>query len=68
MDNCRYLRHEAGKAPIKHIYGEANGVADQLPKKGCKLDVFGSLMLYPNPPAFVISVLKGMEQALCGLG
>ncbi|XP_059315394.1 uncharacterized protein LOC132066004 [Lycium ferocissimum] len=60
IDDCRYLFHtEARRASIKHIFREANEVADQLTKKGCKLDIFGSLMMYPTPPAFVIcTILK----------
>lgn len=39
---------------IKHIFREANEVADQLTSKGCELEVFGYLMRYPSPPVFVI--------------
>ncbi|OIT25712.1 hypothetical protein A4A49_35217 [Nicotiana attenuata] len=42
--------------PLKHAFGEANGVADTLAKNGCCLDSFANLMLYYYPPIFAISV------------
>lgn len=54
--DCRYLLGKANDPPVKHIFREANGVADLLAKNGCSLDSFCFLHTYVSPPAFVLHV------------
>nr|XP_009765799.1 PREDICTED: uncharacterized protein LOC104217298 [Nicotiana sylvestris] len=63
LDDCRYLLGKANDPPVKHIFREANGVADLLAKNGRSLDSFCFLHIYVSPPAFVLHVLE--RDSLC---
>lgn len=41
VDDCRELLQEMEDSPLKHIFREANEVADKLAKKGSSFDFFG---------------------------
>ncbi|OIS99640.1 hypothetical protein A4A49_62642, partial [Nicotiana attenuata] len=56
IDDRRYLLRKANDPPLKHVFREANGVADLLAKTGCNLDTFCILQNYVFPPAFVSHV------------
>ncbi|OIT35126.1 hypothetical protein A4A49_60188, partial [Nicotiana attenuata] len=58
IDDCRYLLRKVNDPQLKHVFREANGVADLLAKNGCSLDTFCILQTYAVPPAFVVHVLK----------
>ncbi|OIS96393.1 putative ribonuclease h protein, partial [Nicotiana attenuata] len=58
IDDCRYLLRKANDPQLKHVFREANGVADLLAKNGCSLDTFCTLQTYAVLPVFVIHVLK----------
>ncbi|OIS98624.1 hypothetical protein A4A49_60972, partial [Nicotiana attenuata] len=58
IDDCRYLLRKVNDPQLKHVFKEANGVADLIAKKGCSLDAFCILQTYALPPAFVVHVLK----------
>ncbi|OIT05759.1 hypothetical protein A4A49_61449, partial [Nicotiana attenuata] len=58
IDDCRYLLRKANDPQLKHIFREANGVADLLAKNGCSLGTFCTLQTFAGPPIFVIHVLK----------
>ncbi|OIT40651.1 hypothetical protein A4A49_61144 [Nicotiana attenuata] len=55
VDDCRGLLQEMEDPPLKHIFREANKVADKLAKKGSSSDVFGDLNLFYYPATFVVS-------------
>ncbi|OIT03423.1 hypothetical protein A4A49_57577, partial [Nicotiana attenuata] len=50
IDDCRYLLRKVNDPQLKHVFREANGVADLLAKNGCSLDTFCILQTYALPP------------------
>ncbi|OIT29362.1 hypothetical protein A4A49_65560 [Nicotiana attenuata] len=61
LDDCRYLLGKANDSPLKHVFREANGVADLLAKNVCNLCNLGTfcfLHTYVSPLAFVSHVLE----------